>query len=44
MQKLASLASAVVGVGLMYALDPASGSRRRALARDQLVSAKRRLP
>jgi hypothetical protein len=43
MQKLASLASAVVGAGLMYALDPASSSRRRALARDQLVAAKRRL-
>ena len=43
MQKLASLAGAVVGAGLMYALDPTSGSRRRALARDQLVSAKRRL-
>ncbi len=43
MQKLASLAGAAVGAGLMYALDPASGSRRRALARDQLVSAKGRL-
>jgi len=43
MQKFASLAGAVVGAGLMYALDPASGSRRRATARDQLVSTKRRL-
>ncbi len=43
MQKLPSLAGALVGAGLMYALDPASGSRRRALARDQLVSSKRRL-
>ncbi|TMK80641.1 MAG: BON domain-containing protein [Actinobacteria bacterium] len=43
MQKLAALAGTVIGAGLMYALDPASGSRRRALARDQLLSAKRRL-
>lgn len=43
MRKFASLAGAVVGAGLMYALDPASGSRRRAMARDQLVSTKRRL-
>ena len=43
MQKLVSLASAVIGGGLMYALDPASGSRRRALARDQLASVKLRL-
>src|SRR5438132_5811675 len=32
-------AGAAVGAGLMYLLDPEGGRRRRALLRDQLVSA-----
>jgi len=43
MTKLASLAGVAVGAGLMYVLDPVSGSRRRALVRERLVSARRRL-
>jgi osmotically-inducible protein OsmY len=37
--KAAFLAGIAVGAGAMYMLDPDRGTRRRALARDQLVSA-----
>jgi hypothetical protein len=35
MSAMNSLISAAAGAGLMYVLDPVSGVRRRALARDQ---------
>ena len=43
MVKLSSLAGVAVGAGLMYVLDPVSGPRRRARARERLTSARRRL-
>ena len=36
------LAGAAIGAGLMFLLDPDRGDRRRALARDQVLSAGRR--
>jgi hypothetical protein len=36
------LAGAAIGAGLMFLLDPDRGNRRRALARDQVLSAGRR--
>jgi osmotically-inducible protein OsmY len=36
------LAGAAIGAGLMFLLDPDRGTRRRALARDQVLSAGRR--
>src|SRR2546423_15100531 len=43
MAKLVSIAGVAVGAGLMYVLDPVSGPRRRALVRERLASARRRL-
>lgn len=43
MSTMTSVAGAVAGAGLMYVLDPVAGSRRRALARDQLGHARRRV-
>jgi osmotically-inducible protein OsmY len=39
---LSFLAGAAIGAGLMFLLDPDRGTRRRALARDQALSAGRR--
>jgi hypothetical protein len=39
---LSFLAGAAIGAGLMFLLDPDRGHRRRALARDQVLSASRR--
>src|SRR5207249_9311472 len=39
----APVAGAAIGAGLMYVLDPIAGARRRAMVRDQLVSARSRL-
>ena len=38
---LSFLAGATIGAGLMFLLDPDRGNRRRALARDQILSAGR---
>jgi hypothetical protein len=43
MSAMNSLISAAAGAGLMYVLDPVSGVRRRALARDQVEHARRQL-
>jgi hypothetical protein len=44
MERLASLLSVfAAGVGTMFLLDPDRGARRRALARDQVVSMRKRL-
>jgi osmotically-inducible protein OsmY len=38
-QRFGFVAGMVAGAGIMYILDPKAGSRRRALMRDQMVSA-----
>lgn len=38
-----TLVGAAVGAGLMYAMDPSSGARRRALLRDQFLSTREQL-
>jgi hypothetical protein len=42
-KKVAMIAGAAIGVGLMYFADPRMGRRRRALVGDQLVRARRTL-
>jgi gas vesicle protein len=39
---LGGLAAGLAGAALMYIFDPASGKRRRAMARDQAIAANRK--